>query len=316
VHAPLVSVALGACNGEAFIEAQLESVLAQSHRAIEVLVVDDASDDRTPDIVAAFAARDPRVRLQRNPHRLGVNANFARAFSLCSGDFIAPCDQDDVWMPEKIERLLAAIGDADLAYADSAFIDTDGHALGKRMSDTRTMIAGADHLRCAFSNTVSGHALLARSDFVHAHRDAPANVLYDWWLAFVAGLGRGLVYVDAPLVAFRRHARSQTRSGPRGTAPRARRGAGDAAERLAIAQTLLDHAAALPSPASPDLRDAAAALADALRSPKAGALCRAVLAHRRRLLPTGQDGAVAALRLAAQLAWRRHLARGSAASKP
>jgi glycosyltransferase involved in cell wall biosynthesis len=115
VPSPLVSVALCTCNGEAYIEAQLASVLAQTHRALELVVVDDASTDRTVEILAEAARRDERIRVHRNPQRLGVNANFERAFSLCRGDFIAPCDQDDVWSAKKLESLLAAIGDADLA---------------------------------------------------------------------------------------------------------------------------------------------------------------------------------------------------------
>jgi glycosyltransferase involved in cell wall biosynthesis len=102
----LISVIVPAYNVERFIARTLRSVLAQSHRAIEVLVADDGSTDRTAAIVWEIAHQDPRVRLIRSSN-LGVSAARNRAIAQSRGELIAPVDADDLWHPEKLERQLA-----------------------------------------------------------------------------------------------------------------------------------------------------------------------------------------------------------------
>lgn len=98
-----ISVAMATYDGAAFIEAQLQSLAAQDLPPFELVVCDDGSSDATPELVEAFAARAPfPVRLHRNPANLGFAANFLRAASLCKGDWIAFCDQDDVWLPNRL----------------------------------------------------------------------------------------------------------------------------------------------------------------------------------------------------------------------
>lgn len=100
---PLVSVIVPAYNAEAFIEEALGSALNQTYRALEVVVVDDGSQDRTPDIVEALAEKDPRVRLLRQANG-GVAAARNLAIEHARGVYIAPLDADDLWYPRKIEE--------------------------------------------------------------------------------------------------------------------------------------------------------------------------------------------------------------------
>ncbi len=98
-----ISVALATYNGAKFIREQLESVNAQTRPPDELVVVDDGSTDSTLEIIAEFAARARfPVSVHRNEHNLGYTTSFLSAASLCSGDWIAFCDQDDVWLPEKL----------------------------------------------------------------------------------------------------------------------------------------------------------------------------------------------------------------------
>src|SRR5690606_11817597 len=132
-RAPLVSVVIPAYDAQPFIAAAVASACAQTHRALEVLVVDDGSRDRTAAIVEALAARDPRVRLLRRPHR-GVAAARNRAIEEARGEYIAPLDADDIWLPAKIERQLRALERAPagtgLVYGWSADLDADGRLTG------------------------------------------------------------------------------------------------------------------------------------------------------------------------------------------
>ena len=103
----LVSVIVPAYNAELTVAESLESVRSQSHRAIEILVIDDGSTDNTPEIVRSIAAADSRIRLIST-----ANQGVARArnvgLDIARGTFIAPVDADDLWHPMKIELQLKA----------------------------------------------------------------------------------------------------------------------------------------------------------------------------------------------------------------
>lgn len=202
---PLVSIALCTYNGALYLREQLDSLTAQQDVALEIVAVDDGSRDQTRAILREYAALDSRIRCFDNERNLGPTVSFERAMSLCRGEFIAPCDQDDIWHPGKLGRLLAAIGEYDLAYCDSEFVDAQGHASGRRISDGRTMIAGTNPIAFLFANSVSGHAMLLRRDLFERARPFPANVYHDWWLALCAAGREGIEYLDEPLVHFRRH---------------------------------------------------------------------------------------------------------------
>lgn len=217
--APLVSVALCTYNGERYLAQQLESLLAQ-HQPLELVACDDASDDATWEVLQQHAPRFARARLLRNPRTLGVHANFQQALAACRAEWIAPCDQDDIWAPQKLTRLLAQAGDAALVYCDSELIDAEGRPLGERVSGRLPMISGSRPLAFALGNCVSGHAALFRRSLLAQALPVPAGVYYDEWLAFVASSLGTIRYVDEALVQFRQHQGNLTRFVGQGDAGR------------------------------------------------------------------------------------------------
>ena len=106
-----VSIVMCTCNGESFIREQLDSIMAQTYPVNEIIIQDDASTDRTYDIVCEYARRYPQIHPRQNETRKGVNGNFFDALSQATGDYIAIADQDDIWEPGKIERQVQTIGD-------------------------------------------------------------------------------------------------------------------------------------------------------------------------------------------------------------
>src|SRR4051794_13032642 len=100
------SIAMTTFNGERYLREQLDSLSAQDRLPDELVVCDDGSSDGTLEMVRAFAASSPfEVRLVENDERLGVTGNLEKAISLCDGELIALCDQDDVWRSDKLQRL-------------------------------------------------------------------------------------------------------------------------------------------------------------------------------------------------------------------
>lgn len=104
-----VSVALATFNGARHLPEQLHSLAAQTRLPRELVARDDGSSDETVDILEQFAREAPfPIQVVRNQHRLGYASNFLAAAELCSGDLVAFCDQDDVWLETKLETCEAA----------------------------------------------------------------------------------------------------------------------------------------------------------------------------------------------------------------
>ncbi|MBD8872218.1 glycosyltransferase [Rhodanobacter sp. DHB23] len=205
---PLISVAISVYNGARFLPLQMDSILTQQDVRLEVVAVDDGSSDESLAILNAYAARDPRVRVHANPGNLGLTRSFERAMSLCRGEYLAPSDQDDIWHPAKLSRLLAAIGDRAMAYCDSCYIDEAGTPTGRRVSDDVEMLHGTNPMQFVFANSASGHAMLLRRELFERACPLEPALYYDWQLALYAAASAGVVLVDEPLVQFRRHAQA------------------------------------------------------------------------------------------------------------
>lgn len=242
-----VSVVLCTYNGAMFLEEQIASLLSQTQPPVEIIASDDGSTDDTWSILTAYAKSDPRFKLVRRQPNVGLQRNFWEAFAMVTGDLIAPCDQDDIWHPEKLARLVEAIGSGSLAYCDSEIVDGRGEATGLRISDFRRMASGRDLLGFLVDNSVSGHACVFRRELLDAALH-PGRVTYDRWLAMVAAVCQGVVYLNEPLVKFRRHASTATEMGlrkPRSAGLRRSLSRLRAAIEMPHVRNALEHSAAL-----------------------------------------------------------------------
>ena len=108
MNEPLVSICVPTYNGARYLRECLDSAVGQTFRAIEIVIVDDASADETPAIAEEYARADDRVRLIRNPRRLGLVGNWNRSIELARGAWVKLLFQDDLLEPACIERMVAA----------------------------------------------------------------------------------------------------------------------------------------------------------------------------------------------------------------
>lgn len=124
--APVVSVILPAYNAEKFIKEAISSVVQQTLRDWELLVIDDCSSDATYDLAREIT--NPRIRVLKNEENIGVAATRNRGIELSRGQYVAFLDSDDAWQPEKLERQLErmAQADAQLCYSSYAIVGADG----------------------------------------------------------------------------------------------------------------------------------------------------------------------------------------------
>ena len=134
-----ISIAMATYNGAAHIQQQLESFLSQTYPPDEVVVCDDCSTDETIEILESFRESAPfTVAIHRNEKNLGYTKNFEKALQNCSGELIFLSDQDDVWFPNKVER----VTDVFLAHPDKLLVIHDGELV-----DENLVSHGASKLR-------------------------------------------------------------------------------------------------------------------------------------------------------------------------
>jgi glycosyltransferase involved in cell wall biosynthesis len=211
---PLVSVILPIYNGERFIEATLTSALAQAYRRLEIIVVDDGSRDRSREIVEAFAARDPRVRLIVQANR-GVAAARNRGIAEARGEFVAPLDADDVWDPSKIERQVRRMrecGEATgVVYSWWVWIDDASEVLDvsprwRIESDAANALLHVNYIGCA------SIPLFRRSvvDALGGYDETLITGCEDWDLSLRVAERAGVAVVPSYLVAYRRRVGSMS----------------------------------------------------------------------------------------------------------
>ncbi len=218
--APRISVAMCTFNGSRYLEEQLESIAQQSRLPVELIVCDDQSTDETLSILKRFKTRAPfAVSIFQNSQRLGSTRNFDQAIGLTRGEFIALCDQDDRWTPQKLERLSdALIADTFLGgvFSDAQLIDGDGRPTGTRLFVRHKFTAAKQRsfIGCPTDtllkhDIVTGATLMFRASIRRYCSPIPASWVHDGWLAWMIALHARLTLIAEPLIDYRVHASQQ-----------------------------------------------------------------------------------------------------------
>jgi glycosyltransferase involved in cell wall biosynthesis len=202
---PLVSIVMTTYNGEIFLEKQLDSLLAQTYPHIEIIAVDDGSIDKTVAILHDYARRNSNINVFQNEKNLGFVKNFEKGCTLAQGDFLAFCDQDDYWLPEKIEKMVNAIGSSPMIYCDSILSDSNLESLGTKISDRVIGMPITNCLQQAIFGRVYGHAILFTRELFQKSFPFFDVITHDWWVSYVATLHGGIKYLPEALVYYRQH---------------------------------------------------------------------------------------------------------------
>ena len=216
-----VSAIVTVLNEKGSIERLLQSLEAQTRPPDELVVCDDVSGDGTPEVVEAFAAEAPfPVRLIVNEENLGATKNFEKAVGLTGGDVIALSDQDDVWLPAKLERIEAALAEspgAGFVFTDAECAGEDLRPLGYRLwpssylgrRQLKKIRAGGMFELLLTHNVVTGATMAFRSEFRELVLPIHAGWVHDGWIALLISAVADVVALDEPLVKYRQHTRQQ-----------------------------------------------------------------------------------------------------------
>ena len=199
----MISVALAAFKGEAYIEAQLRSILPQLSHDDEIIVSDDAPGGATERVVRRVMADDPRVFYVEGKGQ-GVVANFVNAIRHCRGDKIFLCDQDDVWLPDKVQRVMAAFDNGATLVLHNAYVtDKDLRITDYSFFELRGSKKG--FLHNVVKNSYMGCCMAFDRKLLKKIMPMPKYVpMHDQWIGLMGEVYGKVAFLDAPLIYYRR----------------------------------------------------------------------------------------------------------------
>jgi len=211
-----IIVILCTYRGEKYIAKQLDSILAQNYPSIEIHVSDDFSDDATPKIIQSYCKKFPNIIFHQNAQNIGFLRNFENSLLKSKGKYVALCDQDDIWHPDKLTISMNELKKIEknypkqpiLIHSDLEFIDEKDqldelsffNKKGLCFSEEKSLAQILGH--CG----VMGNTILMNSHLIDKALPFPAKLKYhDYWLALINECYGIRKTILQPLVKYRIH---------------------------------------------------------------------------------------------------------------
>ncbi len=217
-NAPSLSVIMPCYNQSKYLGEAIEGVIGQTHKNLEVIIVDDFSTDNSVEIIEKYRKMDGRIRSIYHSSNLGVSKSRNDAISLAAGKYIAFCDADDIWERNKIGIQLETLereSGYDVVYSDSIIINEDGVPTGDRFSSkyNRRRHTGNIFGYLCLTNFINTPTVVLRRRCINSHLyfNETFKYLEDWifWLRLASEYM--FFYIDEPLARYRVHSRSTNR---------------------------------------------------------------------------------------------------------
>jgi len=206
-----IGIVLATYNGEKYLAQMLDSLVAQTRQADFIVAVDDGSKDNTPAILKSYQDRLPLqvTCLEKNS---GHRAAFSKALELAQpqlsdSDLIALADQDDIWLPQKLDILEKLIQDKALVFGDAQVVDAEGKIMAeswRSYSNIEQKVSIEQQI--AGINNVTGCLSLFKASLLKTILPIPEGVsVHDRWIAMIADKQGSVVAIDTPVVQYRIH---------------------------------------------------------------------------------------------------------------
>lgn len=205
----LISVIICTYNGEKYLEEQLRSVMNQTYKNLEIIINDDCSTDNTFELAKTLQKEDQRIKIYKNKNNMGFNKNFETSLKYAMGELISLCDQDDIWIEDKVQRQYELIQkeNSSLVYCNAQLIDVNGKDLYINLFTQLhvTPISGDTQLGLIYDNCISGNTMMFKSSIVHKIYPIPEQIFFDRWIGFVASYDGPVSVIKEPLILYRQH---------------------------------------------------------------------------------------------------------------
>lgn len=214
-----IAVLMAIYNGENYIEEQLQSIIAQTETNWELFIHDDGSTDGSLQIVNRYKTRDPnRIHIMEGPSCGGAKDNFFFLMRQIDAPYMMFCDQDDVWLPEKIELTFQRMREQEsrfgedtplMVFSDLTVVDHKLHRIAERISVYQKL--DPRRVRCKdlmIQNVITGCTVMVNRALMKkaiCMERTDEIIMHDWWCALIAAQFGNISYVDLPLVLYRQH---------------------------------------------------------------------------------------------------------------
>jgi glycosyltransferase involved in cell wall biosynthesis len=213
---PAVSVIVPCYNAGKYVQQSVESILRQSWEDLELIIVDDASRDNSVEVIKELAGRDARIKLLVHDRNCGVSRSRNDGLRAAQGDFIAFCDADDVWKPEKLKSQIEFLANNpayDVAYCDAQIIDATGALTGRLFSGQfppPLNPSGDLFEELCTRNFINMQTVCLRRDAAGqaVFFDEGIRWVEDWWQWIRLSRSHRFVYDRRPLAQYRVHEQS------------------------------------------------------------------------------------------------------------
>ena len=214
-----VDVLVATCNGEKYVKEQIESILNQTYKNIKVIVSDDRSDDSTPSILKELAENDNRLVLNLQQERLGVVGNFEFLLKQVQSKYYMLSDQDDFWLPEKIEKSVQKLEEdgSDFVFGDLEVVDQDLNTIYPSFGDFMLLnrkikkYIGTNRLNYLY-NCVTGCTVLGKKEFIEKILPIPTiskYLIHDHWMGLMMSIYGKNSYIEEKYIKYRQHGNNQ-----------------------------------------------------------------------------------------------------------
>ncbi|MFA6740649.1 MAG: glycosyltransferase family 2 protein [Arcobacteraceae bacterium] len=207
-----ISVCMATYNGEKYIKEQLDSILSQVSRNDEIIISDDNSTDNTIEILKSY--NDKRIKIYLNNKEKGYTKNFENALEKVSGDVIFLCDQDDIWVNDKIEKTLVYLKDYDFIISDNKVVTKDLNTIYESHFNVCNTKKGF------FNNLLLpryvGACMAFKKEVLEKSLPFPENqklCAHDYWICLIAELYFKVYKLDEALILYRRHSSNASNGG-------------------------------------------------------------------------------------------------------
>lgn len=214
-----VDILIATYNGEKYLKEQLDSILNQTYKNIRIVISDDCSKDSTIDILKEYEQKDNRIELYLHEKNLGVVKNIEFMLSKVENDLYMLSDQDDVWLPEKVQKSVEKLEEenADLVFGDLEVVDEKLNTIYPSFGDFMLLNKKIDKYINTnevnyLYNCVTGCTVLSKKKFIDKIIPIPTEskyLIHDHWIGLILSLNGRLAYMHEKYIKYRQHGNNQ-----------------------------------------------------------------------------------------------------------
>lgn len=214
-----IDILLPTYNGEKFLREQIDSILVQTYKNIRLIISDDCSKDETSKILEEYKEKDNRVEIYLQKSNLGVVKNIEFLLEKVENEFYMLADQDDVWLPIKVEKSMQKMKeqDADLVFGDLEVVDENLNTIypsfGDYMKLNKKIHKYIDSYKLNYLyNCVTGCTILSKKQFIDKILPIPTNskfLIHDYWIGIIIALNGKCAYMTEKYIKYRQHGNNQ-----------------------------------------------------------------------------------------------------------